>query len=82
MFPHRHLGVVGQHDFSIEALDVNCDGTLIASSSHDNDVKFWNVQYFETLNVADRVKGGKREQLNHNLPSSKVDTASNFFSDL
>lgn len=82
LFPHRHLGVAGQHNFSIETLDVNSDGTLIASSSHNNDIKFWNVQYFETLNVAERVKGGKHKQLKHNLPSSKIDDASNFFSDL
>ncbi|XP_053995868.1 WD repeat-containing protein 55 homolog isoform X2 [Hylaeus anthracinus] len=82
LFPHHHLGVAGQHNFSIETLDVNSDGTLIASSSHNNDIKFWNVQYFETLNVAERVRGGKQKQLKHNLPSSKIDDASNFFSDL
>ena len=82
LFPHHNLGVVGQHSLSIEALDVNCDGTLIASSSHNNDIKFWNVQYFETLNVVERVKGGKQKQLKHNLPSSKIDNASSFFSDL
>ncbi|XP_003396059.1 WD repeat-containing protein 55 homolog isoform X1 [Bombus terrestris] len=82
LFPHHHLGIVGEHNLSIEALDVNSDGTLIASSSHDNDIKFWNVQYFETLDVSERVKGGKQKQLKHNLPSSKIDNASTFFSDL
>lgn len=82
LFPRRNLGIVGQHDLSIETLDVNRDGTLIASSSHNNDIKFWNVQYFETLNVTEPVKGGKQKQLKHNLPSSKIDNASNFFSDL
>ncbi|XP_043516741.1 WD repeat-containing protein 55 homolog [Frieseomelitta varia] len=82
LFPHNHLGIVGQHNLSIEALDVNSDGTLIASSSHDNDIKFWNVQYFETLDVNERVKGGKQKQLKRNLPSSKIDNVSSFFSDL
>ncbi|CAL7945156.1 unnamed protein product [Xylocopa violacea] len=82
LFPHHHVGVVGQHDLSIEALDVNGDGSIIASSSHNNDVKFWNVKYFETLDINERVKGGKQKQLKHNLPSSKVDNASKFFSDL
>ncbi|XP_068987952.1 WD repeat-containing protein 55 homolog [Bombus flavifrons] len=82
LFPHHHLGIVGEHNLSIEALDVNSDGTLIASSSHDNDIKFWNVQYFETLDVNKRIKGGKQRQLKHNLPSSKTDNASTFFSDL
>lgn len=82
LFPHHHLGVVGQHSLSIEALDISGDGTLIASSSHNNDIKFWNVKYFEALNVTERVKGGKQKQMKHNLPSSKVDNASDFFADL
>ncbi|XP_033321061.1 WD repeat-containing protein 55 homolog [Megalopta genalis] len=82
LYPRNDLGIVGQHKFSIETIDINSDGTLIASSSHNNDVKFWNVQYFETLDVTNRVKGGKQKQLKHNLPSSKVDNASSFFSDL
>lgn len=82
LFPHHHLGIVGQHNFSIEVLDVNSDGSLIASSSHNNDIKFWNVQYFETLNTFEPKKGGKQKQMKHNLPSSKVDNASDFFADL
>ncbi|XP_031840230.1 WD repeat-containing protein 55 homolog [Nomia melanderi] len=82
LFPRNNLGIVGQHTFCIEATDINSDGTLIASSSHNNDIKFWNVQYFETLDVAHRVKGGKQKQLKYNLPSSKTDNASSFFSDL
>ncbi|XP_014612590.1 PREDICTED: WD repeat-containing protein 55 homolog [Polistes canadensis] len=82
LFPHHNLGVVGQHNFPIEALDINRDGTLIASSSHNNDIKFWNVEYLETLNTSERIKGGKQKQMKHNLPSSKVDNASDFFADL
>lgn len=82
LFPHDHLGVVGQHNFPIEALDVNRDGTLIASSSHDNDIKFWNVEYLENFNTFKRRKGNKQQQMKHNLPSSKVDNASDFFADL
>ncbi|XP_011882894.1 PREDICTED: WD repeat-containing protein 55 homolog isoform X2 [Vollenhovia emeryi] len=82
LFPHHQLGVVGQHDSSVEALDINNDGTLIASSSHDNDIKFWNVQYFETLNVNEPKKGGKRKWLEHNLPSSQVNNRSDFFAEL
>ncbi|KAL2711967.1 WD repeat-containing protein 55 isoform X2 [Vespula squamosa] len=82
LFPHHHLGIVGQHNFSIEALDVNSDGTLIASSSHNDDIKFWNVEYLETLNTFEHRKGGKQKQMIHNLPSSKVNNASDFFADL
>lgn len=82
MFPNRQLGVVGQHDLSIEYLDICNDGTIIASYSYDNTVKFWNISYFETLNVSEPVKGGKQKQVKHNLPSSKFDNASDFFADL
>ncbi|XP_032671781.1 WD repeat-containing protein 55 homolog isoform X2 [Odontomachus brunneus] len=82
LFPHRQLGIVGQHDFSVEALDISNDGTLIASTSHNNDMKFWNVQYFETLNVNESIKGGKQKRLVHNLPSSQVNNPSDFFAEL
>ncbi|XP_072745941.1 WD repeat-containing protein 55 homolog [Anoplolepis gracilipes] len=82
LFPHRQLGIVGQHDFSVETLDISNDGTLIASSSHNNDIKFWNVQYFETLNVTDSIKGGKQKWLKHNLPSSQINNRSDFFAEL
>ncbi|XP_011638451.1 WD repeat-containing protein 55 homolog [Pogonomyrmex barbatus] len=82
LFPHRHLGIVGQHNFSVETLDVSNDGTLIASSSHNNDIKFWNVQYFETLNVTEPAKGGKRKWLEHNLPSSQINNRSDFFAEM
>ncbi|XP_029664389.1 WD repeat-containing protein 55 homolog [Formica exsecta] len=82
LFPHRQLGIVGHHDFSIETLDISNNGTLIASSSHNNDIKFWNVQYFETLNVTESVKGGKQKRLKHNLPSSEINNRSDFFAEL
>lgn len=82
LFPHQHLGIVGQHDFSVETLDISNNGTLIASSSHNNDIKFWNVQYFETLNVNQTIKGGRKKQLLHNLPSSQIKNRSDFFAEL
>ncbi|KAL6426158.1 hypothetical protein ACFW04_009013 [Cataglyphis niger] len=82
LFPHRQLGIVGQHDFSVETLDISNNGTLIASSSHNNDIKFWNVQYFETLNVTESVKGGKQKWFKHNLPSSEINNRSDFFAEL
>ncbi|XP_033216117.1 WD repeat-containing protein 55 homolog [Belonocnema kinseyi] len=82
LFPNRHLGVVGQHNFPVERLDISNDGTLIASSSYENDVKFWNVQYFEDLDASFKIKGGKQKQVKHHLPSSKFNNASDFFADL
>lgn len=84
MFPQHQLGVVGQHRMPVESLDISHDGQYIASSSHDNDVKFWNISYFESIeNIIDvNQKQNKRRDLSNNLPSSSLKNASDFFSGL
>ncbi|XP_063239786.1 WD repeat-containing protein 55 homolog [Bacillus rossius redtenbacheri] len=82
MFPHRHLGVVGQHQFSVECLDISGDGTYVASSSHDQLIKFWNIKYFEDIEVNPKEKSKKQVEMRHNLPSSKAKNAQDFFSGL
>lgn len=80
LFPHRHLGIVGQHDLSVECVDICSNGTFIASSSHNNDIKFWNIQYFEDFNqITHKVKHNMQKDLQNNLPSSKQKNASDFF---
>jgi len=57
LYPHRFVGTVGHHhgdggravDFPIEKLDVSGSGDIIASISHDQRVKFWNISYLETM---------------------------------
>ncbi|KAH8382206.1 hypothetical protein KR009_002352, partial [Drosophila setifemur] len=81
--PYRNLGVVGQHNMPVEALDVNTSGELLASSSHNNDVRFWNVKYFEDLgDIKYNEKHNTYKEQRHNLPSSKCTNASDFFADL
>ncbi|XP_002031574.2 WD repeat-containing protein 55 homolog [Drosophila sechellia] len=81
--PYRNLGVVGQHNMPIESLDVNASGELIASSSHNNDVRFWNVKYFEDFGeIKYNEKHNAYKELRHNLPSSKCSNTSDFFADL
>ncbi|KAG5898965.1 hypothetical protein JTB14_004684 [Gonioctena quinquepunctata] len=84
LFPHRHLGIVGQHDLSVENIDICNTGQFIASSSHDNDIKFWNIQYFEDFEKVSQKhkKHNKKTEMKNNLPSSKIRNASDFFSDL
>ncbi|KAF7284036.1 hypothetical protein GWI33_022656 [Rhynchophorus ferrugineus] len=84
LFPHRHMGIVGQHDMSVENLDICNDGTFIASSGHNNEIKFWNIQYLEKLEkVHVRPKKHERKkELENNLPSSKIKNVSEFFNDL
>ncbi|XP_073833013.1 WD repeat-containing protein 55 homolog isoform X2 [Musca autumnalis] len=81
--PFRNLGIVGQHSMPIESLDVSNSGELIASSSHNNDVRFWNVKYFEEFgDIKYNEKHQSYKEKRHNLPSSKFSNASDFFSDL
>ena len=81
MFPHQSLGIVGQHDFSVECLDVSTDGTLIASAAAaGGHVKFWNIKYIEEIEVNCKKKKKRKPELN--LPSSSVRNAGDFFADL
>ncbi|CAK1549860.1 unnamed protein product [Leptosia nina] len=84
MFPQRQLGIVGQHNLPVENLDISHDGQYIASSSHNDDVKFWNISYFESIDDLINVneKQNKRRDMINNLPSSTVKNASDFFSGL
>ncbi|XP_047003608.1 WD repeat-containing protein 55 homolog [Schistocerca americana] len=81
LFPHRHLGIVGQHKLNIEAADISGNGELLASSSLDHTIKFWNIKYFEDVQVDEKKKARKKE-MNHNLPSSKFRNSSDFFAGL
>lgn len=84
MFPQKQLGVVGQHNLPVERLDISHDGRVIASCSHDNDVKFWDISYFESIDTIIDInqKQNKKKDMSNNLPSSSVKNASDFFSGL
>ncbi len=47
VMPNKLLGVVGDHggDFPIEAISMSFNKGLLASASHDNRIKFWNINY-------------------------------------
>lgn len=85
LFPHRHLGIVGQHENSIvETVDICNNGTFIASLGMNSDINFWNIEYFadfDKVNNKHNKHDSKREMKN-NLPSSKYGNASSFFSGL
>lgn len=81
--PGKTLGVVGQHKLAVDAMDINHSGEYIASSADDNEIKFWNIKYFEELDdFKCNEKHNKSKDSRHNLPSSKVANAGDFFSDL
>jgi len=97
LYPHRFLGVIGHHEdeFPVEKIDVNTSGEIIASVSHDNRVKFWNVTYLEEMDYNRQKKPGilpksavrskSKKQLHlreaeHQLPSSSRANKKEFFS--
>lgn len=81
--PGRNLGVVGQHSLAVDAMDINHSGEYIASTCDNNEVKFWNIKYFEELDdIKYNDKQNKFKEQKHNLPSSKMGNAGDFFSDL
>lgn len=82
LVPGRVLGVVGQHSLAVETIDINSTGELIASSSHDNDIRFWNIKYFEEFDDIKYNSKPDKKAMTHNLPSSKQTNAADFFSGL
>ncbi|XP_058452713.1 WD repeat-containing protein 55 homolog [Malaya genurostris] len=82
LVPGRVLGIVGQHSLAVEMLDINSTGELIASSSHDNDIRFWNIRYFEDFDDIDYGSKLDKKAMKHNLPSSKLTNKADFFADL
>ncbi|XP_046550091.1 LOW QUALITY PROTEIN: WD repeat-containing protein 55-like [Haliotis rubra] len=79
ILPNRFVGVVGEHEnFPVEGLCLSHDKTLLASCSHDQKVKFWNIEGLENIKFNERKKA-KKSNKNKRLNSSKQD---NFFSGL
>ena len=53
--PNRFLGIVGKHDgFPIQNLCLSSDGNVCASISHDENVKFWNVENIKDIKISER----------------------------
>ncbi|XP_065202910.1 WD repeat-containing protein 55 homolog isoform X2 [Planococcus citri] len=82
LFPMRHVGIVGQHGGTVECIDINADGTLLASASIDNKVRFWNVEYFEDIHITDKMASNNNKAREHNLPSSYGQNSTDFYSGL
>lgn len=80
ILPNRFLGVIGQHDeFPVENLSLSRCRSLLASCSHDQTVKFWNVSDVdkETIDTTKRAKkASKTKALNKAMAQDE------FFADL
>ena len=78
ILPNRLVGVVGEHeDFPVENLSKSHCGRFLASCSHDQKIKFWNIEELPSVEIEANKKGRKF--------GSKQTTAfrkDDFFSDL
>ena len=100
MLPDRFVGTVGHHEdhFPVEKLDVSAEGDMIASISHDQRVKFWNIKYLEQMDYKKTqkpflqpknvklkrkaFKQGQSQEKEFQLPSSKRPNKKEFFNSL
>ncbi|XP_027592489.1 WD repeat-containing protein 55 isoform X2 [Pipra filicauda] len=83
VLPNRVVGSVGQHlGEPIEQLAVGPGGTLLASSAHDQKVKFWDVSALRSLVVDDYRRKKKRGGPLRALSSKAVGSGEDFFADL
>jgi hypothetical protein len=75
------LGVLGNHDgFPIQTMSVSSDGNVVASISHDEYVKFWNVENIKSIKIDAQSKCK-----NKTLKNKKINVkgkSDNFFADL
>ncbi|NWQ64985.1 WDR55 protein, partial [Neopipo cinnamomea] len=83
VLPNRVVGSVGQHlGEPIEQLALGPGGTLLASSAHDQKVKFWDVSALRSLVVDDYRRKKKRGGPLRALSSKAVGSGEDFFADL
>ncbi len=85
--PNRMHGMVGEHDedFPVESLALSSSKNILASISHDETIKFWNVSYLAELesNVESGISNtsncGMSAVSDHHAADTSTDS---FFADL
>ena len=79
ILPNRLLGVVGEHeDFPVENLSKSRCENFLASCSHDQKVKFWNIK--DLPNV--KVDASKKDSKSKNKQLTTAVKKDDFFSDM
>ena len=77
--PNRILGVVGEHkDFPVENLSKSHCARFLASCSHDQKVKFWNIEELPN----EKVDTSKKAPRNKHRKLSAAIKKDDFFADL
>ncbi|KAK3099283.1 hypothetical protein FSP39_002018 [Pinctada imbricata] len=79
ILPNRFLGVVGEHeDFPVENLSLSHDHLYIASCSHDQTIKFWNIDEIKE----EKVNTKKKAKRTNKPKAFKSAAKENFFAGL
>lgn len=75
------MGIIGNHeDFPIQHLTMSSDKKVVASISHDECVKFWNVEGLEHKSIDPSSKSKSKVLKNKKL--TVKGKSENFFADL
>jgi len=83
ILPNRVVGCVGQHKGEpIEELARSRDNHFLASSAHDQLVKFWDISKLSDMTVSDYRKRKKKHAKLTSLSKKAVGSGDNFFSGL
>ncbi|KAL2093206.1 hypothetical protein ACEWY4_010518 [Coilia grayii] len=83
ILPNRVVGCVGQHKGEpIEEIARSHDSRFLASSAHDQLVKFWDIGRLSELEVSDYRKRKKKHGKLTSLSKKAVGSGDNFFSGL
>ena len=78
IFPNKMLGIVGEHqDFPIEKIKLSRDKKYLASCSHDQTVKFWDVGYLYEIDKSDENEPlDENTDINNNNNNDTMETES------
>lgn len=83
ILPSRVIGSVGQHvGEPIEQLAKCHSGSFLASCSHDQKVKFWDISSLNSMIVDDYRKKKKKSGHLKSLSSKAFGSGEDFFADL
>jgi WD40 repeat protein len=59
-YPHKQIQVIGQHEeeenFPVQSLALSHCRNIVASTSHDNSIKFYDVSQFVRLRSQVKVE--------------------------
>jgi len=71
ILPNKILGVLGGHnEYPIERIKMSKNGNLLASCSHDNTVKFWDVKFISGGNLTVEMDNNDITVIDHSEDGS------------